>query len=351
MSPVETLLPGITAARVRTGRLTVNVLSTGSGDGEPVLFVHGNVSSALFWQQTMLSLPQRFRPLAVDLRGFGDTDPIPLDATRGLADYSDDVAGLLAALELPEVHLVGWSMGGGVALQLLLEHPHLFRTLTLVNPLSPYGFGGTTGPDGDLTCRDGAGSGAGAANAEFVALLAAGDTGTEHQASPRNVLRAFYVAPPMVPDLEDIYVASMLSTCTGEQHYPGDVSPSEHWPGVAPGTSGVLHAMAPVYYNTTRIVDLESKPPILWIRGGADQIISDTSMFDLATLGQLEVVPGWPGPETHAPQPMLAQTRAVLDSYAQRGGRYREIALPGVGHSPHIEAPAEFQAALLAHLG
>lgn len=348
---MSTLLPGITATRVRTPRLSVNVLSSGGTEGEPVIFVHGNVSSALFWQQTMLALPEQFRPLAVDLRGFGDTDPIPLDATRGLGDFSDDVAALTGAMGLGPAHFVGWSMGGGVVLQLLLEHSDLVRSLTLVNPLSPYGFSGTTGADGVLTCRDGAGSGAGAANAEFVRLLAAGDTDTEHQASPRNVLRAFYVAPPMVPDLEDIYVESMLSTRTGEHHYPGDVRASGHWPGVAPGTSGVLNAMAPVYFNVARIADLDTKPPILWIRGEADQIISDASMFDLAMLGQLGVVPDWPGPEKHAPQPMLAQTRAVLDSYAARGGRYREITLPDVGHSPHVEAPAQFQAALLEHLG
>ncbi len=339
---MSTLLPGITATRVRIPHLSVNVLSTAGSDGEPVIFVHGNVSSALFWQQTMLALPERFRPLVVDLRGFGDTDPVPLDATRGLGDFSDDVAALAGAMELGSAHFVGWSMGGGVVLQLLLEHCDLVRSLTLVNPLSPYGFSGTTGPDGALICRDGAGSGAGAANAEFVQLLAAGDTGTEHQASPRNVLRAFYVAPPMVPDLEDIYVESMLSTRTGEHHYPGDVRPSEHWSGVAPGTSGVLNAMAPVYFNVARIADLDTKPPILWIRGEVDQIISDASMFDLALLGQLGVVPDWPGPQTHAPQPMLAQTRSVLDRYAAAGGSYREVVLPGVGHSPHIEAPAQF---------
>jgi pimeloyl-ACP methyl ester carboxylesterase len=50
------------------------------------LFVHGNVSSALFWQPTMLALPEPYRPLAIDLRGFGDTDPEPVDATRGLGD-------------------------------------------------------------------------------------------------------------------------------------------------------------------------------------------------------------------------------------------------------------------------
>ena len=43
------------------------------------------------------------------------------------------------------MHLVGWSMGGGVVLQLLRDRPAVVRSVTLVNPISPYGFGGTTG--------------------------------------------------------------------------------------------------------------------------------------------------------------------------------------------------------------
>src|SRR6201999_3277810 len=120
---MQTLLPGITAERVPTSRLTMAVLSVAGRTGPPVLFVHGNVSSSLFWQPTMLALPDGYRPLAVDLRGFGQTDPEPVDATRGLRDYSDDLAALVEALGLESVHLVGWSMGGGVLLQYLADHP------------------------------------------------------------------------------------------------------------------------------------------------------------------------------------------------------------------------------------
>ena len=86
---METLLPGITAERMATNRLTAGVLSVTGRTGPPVLFVHGNVSSSLFWQPTMLALPEHYRPLAIDLRGFGDTDPEPVDATRGLRDYAE----------------------------------------------------------------------------------------------------------------------------------------------------------------------------------------------------------------------------------------------------------------------
>src|SRR5215471_3175090 len=109
---MQALLSGITAERVPTRRLNTTVLTVSGRTGQPVLFVHGNVSSSLFWQPTMLLLPDGYRPLAADLRGFGDTDPEPVDATRGLRDYADDLAALIEALELTSVHMVGWSMGG-----------------------------------------------------------------------------------------------------------------------------------------------------------------------------------------------------------------------------------------------
>jgi pimeloyl-ACP methyl ester carboxylesterase len=355
----DLLLPGIAATRVPTARLTQAVLHLEgiqpAGPGEAVLFVHGNVSSSLFWQQALLEVSGtgRHRVLAVDLRGYGDTDPLAIDATRGVRDWADDIGALIAALGLDRVHLVGWSMGAGVVLQYLLDDPERVASVALVAPLSPYGFGGTAGPDGARVHPDGAGSGAGAANPEFVAALAAGDTSTDNPASPRSVLRAFYVAPgslPLDPQLEDVFVASMLSTRTGADHYPGEPATCEAWPGVAPGPRGVLSTMAPTVFDVSGIVDLARKPPVLWIRGDADQIVSDTSLFDLAFLGSVGAVPGWPGDEVFPPQPMVGQTRSVLNRYAATGGAYREVVFPGVGHSPHVERPQEFAVALLEHL-
>ncbi|MFJ2028863.1 alpha/beta fold hydrolase [Streptosporangium sp. NPDC087985] len=330
--------------RVPTARITQNVLSVSETGGEVVLFVHGNVSSAAFWRETLLALPDGYRPLAVDLRGFGDTDPAPVDATRGLRDYSDDVLALIDALALPGVHLVGWSMGGGVVLQALRDRPSAVRSVTLVNPVSPYGFGGTHGPDGALNHPDGVGGGAGAANPDFVKLLAAGDRSGDSPLSPRSVFRSTYVKAGAVfrDEDEDTFVESMLSTKIGEDHYPGDAVASEVWPGVAPGSRGVLNAIAPTHFRLDDLEAIDSRPPILWIRGEADVIISDTSMLDLAHLGALGVVPGSPGTPA---QPMVTQTRTVLERY----GNHSEVVLD-CGHSPHIERPEEFRAALIDHL-
>jgi pimeloyl-ACP methyl ester carboxylesterase len=244
-------------------------------------------------------------------------------------------------------------MGAGVVLQYLLDAPERVSSVVLVAPVSPYGFGGTAGADGRGVHPDGTGCGGGAANAEFVAAIAAGDRTDASPFSPRSVLRAFYVAPgslPLDPHLEDVFVAAMNSTRTGPDHYPGEAVTVDEWPGVAPGKRGVLNTMAPTVFDVSGIVDLPEKPPVLWIRGDADQIVSDTSVFDRAFLGSVGAVPGWPGAEAFPPQPMIAQTRLVLDRYAATGGAYREVVLPDVGHSPHVERPREFAVALLEHL-
>ncbi|SEN34625.1 alpha/beta fold hydrolase [Cryobacterium luteum] len=346
-----TIFDGITARSVLTPRLRAGVLER-SATASPtvtVVFVHGNVSSSLFWQPLMLALPECVRALAIDLRGFGSSATLPVDATRGLADYSDDVTAVLVELGVDRAHLVGWSMGGGVTMQLLLDHPTLVQTLTLVASVSPYGFGGTGGADGHRLSSDDAGTGGGGANPDFVARLQSGDRGCD-PTSPRTVYQTTYVKPPFSSEHDDIWVESMLSTATGIANYPGDSTLSENWPGFAPSGSGVLNTMTPGHFNTTGIVDLALKPAILWIHGTDDVIVSDTSFFDLNYLGQLGVIPGWPGIDVAPPQPMIQQTRAVLGAYRDAGGEVTELELAHCGHSPHLEHPAAFLAALLEQL-
>jgi pimeloyl-ACP methyl ester carboxylesterase len=351
---VDTLLAGITAHRVSTPRYTAQVLErpadAATHDPRTVLFVHGNVSSSLFWQPTMLALPADVRALALDLRGFGGSDTLPVAATRGLGDYAEDLASVIEALRLDAVHVVGWSMGGGVVLQCLLEHAVPVASVTLVNPVSPYGFGGTAGADGRLVTPDAAGSGGGGANPDFVARLRDGDRTADASSSPRSVYLQTYVKPPFTSEHDDLWVESMLTTAVGEGNYPGDAKPSENWPGFAPGDRGVLITMAPTHFDVSGIAHLAAKPPILWIHGADDVIVSDTSLFDLNQLGAMGVIPGWPGADAAPPQPMVTQTRAVLDRYRAHGGRYTEVELPDCGHSPHLECPEQFREALLAHL-
>jgi pimeloyl-ACP methyl ester carboxylesterase len=348
-----TLFDGIRSRLVETAALNVGVLEReGDDPGTPpertVVLIHGNVSSALFWQEVMQDLPSDLRVLAIDLRGFGGTEHAPVDATRGVRDFSDDVWATLQALGIPTAHFVGWSMGGGVVMQYALDHPVL--SLTLQSPVSPYGFGGTR-RDGTRLTDDDAGTGGNAANPDFVQRLIDRDTSADAPTSPRSVFRSGYVAPGYESEHEDVWVESMLTTSTATGNYPGDGVASENWPGFAPGKIGVLNTMVPKYFNVSGIVQLDPKPPIAWIHGKADAIISDASFYDLNHLGQLGIVPGWPGAEVAPAQEMVSQTRDVLNAYAAAGGDVREVALQGVGHSAHLEAPAEFRHALLSVIG
>ncbi|MBW4042368.1 MAG: alpha/beta hydrolase [Acidobacteria bacterium] len=348
---MQTVLDGIASFDIATPRLRAHVLErrvpdrAEAGGGPTVVLVHGNVSSSLFFQPLMLALPPQVRALAVDLRGFGESETLPVDATRGLRDFSDDLASVLDELGTGAVHLVGWSMGAGVVLQLLLDRRDLVLSVTLESPVSPYGFGGTA-LDGTILAG-GAGSGGGGANPDFVTALQEGDRG-DGPTSPRTVFRTAYVAHPEGLPHEDLWVESMLTTRTGVDNYPGDATATDAWPGFAPGEHGVLNTMTPDHLDLTAIVDIADKPPILWIRGELDAIVSDASFFDLNTLGAAGIVPGWPGVEVAPSQPMVSQTRAVLEAYAASSGSYRELVLPETGHSPHLEQSEAFAAALLA---
>jgi pimeloyl-ACP methyl ester carboxylesterase len=179
--------------------------------------------------------------------------------------------------------------------------------------------------------------------------MGAGDTSEDSDFSPRKVMNQFYFKPPfrVPPEREDVYVAEVLSSSLEPGGYPGDQTTSPSWPGIAPGKLGMNNAISPAYCNLSAFAAIDPKPPVLWIRGADDQVVSDTSAFDLGHLGKLGAVAGWPGDEVYPPQPMLRQVRAVLEAYREAGGSVREIVLPDVGHSPHIEAPEKFRAALL----
>jgi pimeloyl-ACP methyl ester carboxylesterase len=334
------LLPGVRSRSVATDRLRMHLLESGPEDGVPVVLLHGNLSSGRFYEHLMPRAPERLRLIAPDMRGFGDTEQVPIDATRGLADWADDTAALLGALGIDRpVHLAGWSTGGGAVATYALGRPEAVASLTLIDPVSPYGYGGTKA-DGTPCFPDFAGSGGGTGSPEFTQRLAAGDRSTESAASPRNVMTSSYWAPnhQEPPEREEVLLDAVLRSQTGDDGYPGDSAPSEHWPGVAPGTRGILNALSPKYCDWAGIVDLDPKPPILWTHGGGDIVVADGSAWEMGTLGKMGHVPGWPGEDVFPPQPMVAQIRAVLERYAQAGGRVESEWFEGSGHFPPIDA-------------
>ena len=298
----------------------------------------------------MAALQEHFRCVAPDLRGFGASEGKAIDARMGLDDMALDVLALAREIGLHRFHVVGHSMGGGVAMKMLLRKPDATAGATLVDPISPYGYGGSRDLEGTPCYPDGAPAGAGAANQEFLARLRVKDRGVDSPLSPRKVMQDLYFKPPFVPHRVDVLLDAMLEARIGDDWYPGDVASSTNWPGTAPGTRGVLNAMSRRYFDASGIVDLDPKPPLLWVRGDADQIVADGAALEIANLGALGQVADWPGAAICPPQPMVGQTRAVLEEYARRGGAFREHVVNGAGHTPFIEKPREFNQVLLDFL-
>ncbi len=112
------------------GRL--RYLEVGSGDGAPVLLLHGFGADLNSWMFTQPALADSRRVLALDLPGHGGSSR-DVGAGDGAA-LSQAVKGFLVALDPGPVHLVGHSLGGALAVLLAERCPHLVRTLTLIAP-------------------------------------------------------------------------------------------------------------------------------------------------------------------------------------------------------------------------
>ncbi|UCG25825.1 MAG: alpha/beta hydrolase [Chloroflexota bacterium] len=101
---------------------------TEGGAGRPLVLLHAGIADSRMWRPQFEALGNSFHLIAPDLRGFGDS-PYP----NGPFAYHEDVAGLIAALDLEPAWLVGVSFGSRVALDLCLAHPDLVRGLVLVS--------------------------------------------------------------------------------------------------------------------------------------------------------------------------------------------------------------------------
>lgn len=340
----------MTSNTIQTSRLRTHYLESGPADGVPVVLIHGNLSTGRFYEHLFDGAPGRYRLIAPDMRGFGDSEPLPIDATRGLGDWADDTQALLEALGVERpVHLAGWSTGGAAIGAFALDRE--VASLTFIDPVSPYGYGGTH-PDGTPCFPDWAGTGGGAGAPEFVARLAAGDRSEDGPTAPLNVLRTAYWSPSHrePPEREQVLLTELLKSVTGDDGYPGDSAPSENWPGLAPGTRGILNALSGKHCNWAGIVDLDPKPPVLWTHGSDDIVVADGSPWEMGTLGQLGAIPGWPGADVFPPQPMVSQIRAVLERYREAGGRAEMEIFEGSGHFPAIDAAERWSATFFGFL-
>jgi pimeloyl-ACP methyl ester carboxylesterase len=127
----------MTKADGQSGYATVNGLDMYyeiHGAGEPLVLLHGGFMTAAMLAELATALAQSRQVIAVDLEGHGHTRM--LDRPLRYEQMADDVVALVEHLGLSQVDVAGYSLGGGVTLQLAIRHPDLVRKLVVIS--APY---------------------------------------------------------------------------------------------------------------------------------------------------------------------------------------------------------------------
>ena len=175
---------------ITTSRLETAYYRAGQENKKKLMLVHGNLSSSVFFLPLLPVLSRYFDVVIPDLRCFGNTQALPIDATRGFRDWSDDLVEFTDALGWDSFSLLGWSLGGGVAMRYTIDHSDRIEKLILLAPCPPFGFGGTRDEDGGPIYPLGLGTGAGCANKAM--MITAAMKGT---AALKHIMRTFYFSP------------------------------------------------------------------------------------------------------------------------------------------------------------
>jgi 3-oxoadipate enol-lactonase len=108
-----------------------------NGRGQSLLFIHGLGLSSQDWEFQVPVFSKAYKVVTFDLRGHGRSDKPP--GPYSIQSFASDTAGLIKALGIESAHVVGWSLGGGIAFQLAIDFPALVKTLAIVN-FGPVGF-------------------------------------------------------------------------------------------------------------------------------------------------------------------------------------------------------------------
>lgn len=109
------------------------------GGGSPLVLLHGGVGASEVFDALIPALAENKQVIAVHLQGHGRTADI--DRPLRFESMAEDIAALLQNLDLDQVDLLGYSLGGGVALQTIIRHPDRIRKLVLVStPFKRQGF-------------------------------------------------------------------------------------------------------------------------------------------------------------------------------------------------------------------
>lgn len=125
-------------ARLPINTLTVKdqrVAYLDVGQGPPVLLIHGLGGSMWQWEHQQQALAAHFRVITPDLIGSGLSDKPEIDYRP--EELMDFLLGFMDALQIPRAHLVGNSLGAGLAIGMALDHPERVSKLVLIAGLPP----------------------------------------------------------------------------------------------------------------------------------------------------------------------------------------------------------------------
>ncbi|MFW5842266.1 MAG: alpha/beta fold hydrolase [Bacillota bacterium] len=101
------------------------------GGKDILVLIHGNMSSSRSFDLLMETIDPAFTIYAVDMRGFGNSSYF--SKVSSIKDLSNDIEGFRKALKIDTFHLLGWSLGGNVAMQYTLDHQAHVKTLVLLS--------------------------------------------------------------------------------------------------------------------------------------------------------------------------------------------------------------------------
>lgn len=122
---------GLRPGSIKVGHLDVHYLT--GGKGEPLIVIHGGGGSGRAWQQNAVELSKYYQVYIPDLPGFGHSKAISEDFD--LSSYVTFVEDFSRSLGLGRFHLLGHSLGGGIALHYALDFPHKIKRLVLISSL------------------------------------------------------------------------------------------------------------------------------------------------------------------------------------------------------------------------
>jgi pimeloyl-ACP methyl ester carboxylesterase len=136
---MTTLLSGVVSGQQKpaTGYAPVNGLKMYyeiRGQGEPVVLLHGAfmaISNNFHWAEWIGELSKTRKVIAIEMQGHGRTADTGRDFTYD--NLADDVAALLDHLKIPSADVIGYSLGGGVALNCAIRHPDKVRKVVSIS--------------------------------------------------------------------------------------------------------------------------------------------------------------------------------------------------------------------------